>query len=320
MGEIKGELFLNAGFKVIKEAYKTLSIYARYGLKRASQQLINPTKDKSNQPILADILVEENAFLQLAQDPLGRQIEKLYNLSAEKWIYGEESLSNLPTFIDLTKTEHPVALLDMLDGSDLFKREFFNWCIAVVFYCPESAEIIAAFVGDALGRIYHASQFEEGAYLVSTETPKSQYKKERKSLNPIAGRKKPTLESAVLCFYGQKKEEFYDVANRKELIGALDPNKGSRIYNLGGNPMLARVADGSVDIVLNPGKGQKPHDVIPGLYIATKAGAVALTPEGKKLTFNSKHLKKALRQPANLRLQYVLAATYDLAKKVTSKL
>lgn len=321
--EIKPELFLNAGFKIISEAYKTLTTYARYGLKRASQQLIDTTKEKSNQPILADKLAEESAFLQLVESPLGRRIERLYHLTTGDWIYGEESLDKVPINVNLTETEYPVALLDMLDGSDLFKRRFSNWCIAVVFYVPKPAEIIAAFVGDALGRIYYASKSEEGAYLVSVNTPKSRRNQERERSNPMAGREEePKLKSATICFYGQKKEEFYDVANRKRLIEALDPKKGARIYNLGGNPMLARVADGSVDIVLNPGTGQKPHDVIPGLYIATKAGAIALTPEGERLTFDSGHLKEALRRPAdnNLRLRYVVAATNNLAIQVVRRL
>lgn len=321
--DLQPELFLDAGFRIISDAYRTLSLYARYGLKRASQQIIDKNKSNSNQPILADKYVEESAFLTLLQSPLGQRLEKKFKLQMGDWIYGEETIDRVPVPIDFTNTIYPVVLLDMLDGSDLFKRRFSNWCIAVVFYVPKPTDIIAAFVGDALGRIYYASKFEEGAFLVSVKTSKTRRVSERIKLNPLEGRvENPKLENSVVCFYGQKRNDFYDVAKRKNFIDSLDPEKGARIYNLGGNPMIARVADGTVDIVISPGRGQKVHDVFPGLYIAIKSGASALSPEGEDLTFNSEYLIKSLQHPADdtFRLRYIVAATNDLAKEVSKKL
>lgn len=323
--KINNKLFIEGGILLVNETYKNLLTYARYGLKRASNPLINPTKEAANPTIEADWISETNAFITLVASPLGKKMESLYNLHEGEWIYGEERLGQFKE-LNLTNTEHPVALLDMLDGSDLYKRQFSNWCIAVVFYIPKEAEIIASFVCDALGRIYYASCFEQGAYVVSTDSPKSRLKDIRKKITPDMNRRKEDLdlESSVLCFYGQKREDFKSIANQARLINSLNPDRGARIYNLGGNPMVARVADGSVDIVIQLGTGQKPHDAIPGLYIAHKAGAVIYSPEDadNELSFDSENIKKSLRRPNDddLRIRYVVAATRKLAKQTIERL
>lgn len=83
-----------------------------------------------------------------------------------------------------------------------------------------------------------------------------------------------------------------------------------RFYNLAGNPMMARLAEGTVDVVLEL-DGQLPHDVVPGAYIAMKAGAVFGNIDGDK-TFSEQELADFLLKPADQSIRYILAANKDL--------
>jgi fructose-1,6-bisphosphatase/inositol monophosphatase family enzyme len=91
---------------------------------------------------------------------------------------------------------------------------------------------------------------------------------------------------------------------------------GFRFYNLAGNPMMMRLVDGSVDIVFDI-KGQAPHDVVPGAFIAVKAGAVLAQPTGSPLTLAD--LSTSLLQPGSpaAQLTYVLGANQNMVAEMT---
>jgi len=88
---------------------------------------------------------------------------------------------------------------------------------------------------------------------------------------------------------------------------------GFRIYNFGGNPMMVKIPDRSVDVVFDV-FGQEPHDVVPGAYIATQAGAVLTDLDGKTID-----LGEVLLKPRE-KIRYVLAATDSLAAQLRSLL
>jgi fructose-1,6-bisphosphatase/inositol monophosphatase family enzyme len=60
--------------------------------------------------------------------------------------------------------------------------------------------------------------------------------------------------------------------------------------------------------------GQKPHDVVPGAYIALKAGACMRKIDGTTLSLAD--LENALLRPADQRLKYVLTGTAALCDEM----
>ena len=72
--------------------------------------------------------------------------------------------------------------------------------------------------------------------------------------------------------------------------------------NLGGNPMMVKVADGNLHAVFEL-LGQKPHDVVPGAFIARAAGAVVRDLKGEDL-----NLANTLMTPNMGQMKYIIAA------------
>jgi hypothetical protein len=79
-----------------------------------------------------------------------------------------------------------------------------------------------------------------------------------------------------------------------------------RFYNLAGNPMMVRLADGIIDVVFDL-KGQRPHDVVPGAFIAMMAGALLWDIDLQQSVSDSSSMNKLLH-PGSSSIKYVLAA------------
>jgi hypothetical protein len=134
-----------------------------------------------------------------------------------------------------------------------------------------------------------------------------------------------SLARASVYFYGQKLKNFRSVthdgfAHRLGLACKSTREDRLRIYNMAGTPMMARMTDhrvheaGGIDVIFDV-VGQQPHDVVPGAYIAKKAGATLRDLDGQDISFAQ--LEELLLEPAKRRLQYVLAATPTLASQVS---
>ena len=236
-------------------------------------------------------------------------------------IRGEESsLEHVPR-------ERVAALLDMLDGSDLLERGLGNWCSAVVFFDPARRRVIASMVGVPSRRIYYARESQKGACSV---LPKMSAHRRRINapLHVTEGPK--SLREATVAFYGQKVRNFLSVwpgASRfsewlNDLAGdarerQLTPEVPLfRIYNFGGNPMMLKLAEGHIDAVFDV-EGQLCHDVVPGAYIALKAGAVLKDLDNRDITED--YLAEKLENPS-AKLRYVLARNRPLAEELVGLL
>lgn len=238
-------------------------------------------------------------------------------------IRGEESsLEQVPR-------ERVAALLDMLDGSDLLERGLGNWCSAVVFFDPARRRVIASMVGVPSRRIYYARESQKGACSV---LPKMSAHRRRISvpLRVTAGPK--SLREATVAFYGQKVRNLLSIwpgassGRFSEWLSDLARDARERqltpevplfrIYNFGGNPMMLNLAEGHVDAVFDV-EGQLCHDVIPGAYIALKAGAVLKDLENRDIT--EEYLAEKLENPS-AKLKYVLARNRPLAEELVALL
>ena len=215
-------------------------------------------------------------------------------------IRGEESLKKETDFKD---EEGLVALVDMVDGTDLLERNLSNWCSAAVFFDPRKAKkdesiIRAACVGLPSGKIYYTqANINEVRY---DQVLRHDRGHRSGSANGVSSIRK--LENASICFYGQKPNSLLRVAET-ELFSYLAKKqderdakkkesetaesvlaykeKEIRVYTLSGIPMMMKLIDhqvrdaANIDVIFQLG-GQYPHDAVPGLYIARKGGAFIL--------------------------------------------
>ena len=243
-------------------------------------------------------------------------------------VLGEESLEDHPRLQNDTRT---CVIVDMIDGTDLLQRDFGNWCSAVVVCTPLQRRIDAGYVAirSVLSNtLYYAIGDRKPKRLVLSET----------RLNLAASQLKGprahcALDNASICTYGQKHfavSRLSEVcralgekwlgelqARDKELRNSASGEIGFRLYNFAGNPMMARLADGIVDAVIELG-GQMPHDVVPGAFIALRAGASLRDIHDREITVH--YLGESLLDPAGNRLKYVLAANPALQEEIQAHL
>jgi fructose-1,6-bisphosphatase/inositol monophosphatase family enzyme len=237
-------------------------------------------------------------------------------------VLGEESLEDAPVLDDEDKV---CVLVDMLDGTDLVQRDFGNWCSAAVVYTPRR-RIEAAYVAvrsSTRNTFYYS--LAEGGRPKKFDYSDDEFPKSRATA--VAGPNANTrLEDATVCSYGQKafgvlnlmsvgKSEAIRswLSEKKDMNASLKETAagelGFRFYNLAGNPMMARLADGVVDLVFELG-GQLPHDVVPGAFLAHKAGAhVQILNEDPG---SAKTLDDCLLKPASTKLKYIVSASKTL--------
>jgi fructose-1,6-bisphosphatase/inositol monophosphatase family enzyme len=236
-------------------------------------------------------------------------------------VVGEESLH---PGIDLSAETQYCALLDIVDGTDLLERGMSNWCSAVVVFHPKRCRIEGAFVALENRTLYYAREDQDGAFKMQmTERRKVRRGPDKSAQLRVTGKVK-LLRDAALCIYAQKSSSLLDIiemySNRPKFLAWLRKNveqaKGSgggvgfRFYNFAGNPMMVRLAENSVDVVAEL-RGQLPHDVVAGAFIAMKAGAV-LGDANKKHLYSFEELAATLLHPADNRISYILASNNDL--------
>jgi fructose-1,6-bisphosphatase/inositol monophosphatase family enzyme len=261
-----------------------------------------------------------------AEQQCSTLIRKILHGQGKKWhFFGEEKLRN-PS-LDLSHANNICVLADAVDGTDLLERDLSNWCSTFAVFDPRCAagqKLLASFVGTPNKDIYYARSDLPGAYFVaaSTTTP-----------IPVTGPSEvKSLKEASICFYGQKVSNLYKTMKTgfldsiNQAITSSDKKATDhtlRVYNLAGIPMMVRLAHNTyrgarrIDAVFDVA-GQMPHDVVPGAFIAKKAGAVILGLDGKEITYEI--LEDHLMRPAQSRMKYVLAATPELASELISGL
>lgn len=252
--------------------------------------------DPNNQGYAPDMKMQRHA--ELCMQELAAEYDcEILVLGEETGLY-PESLEQEPRF---------VAVVDAIDGTDLMIRGFSNFCLSFVFFEPAERRILLSFVAHASGTLYYAT--EAGAFQEDANgIPR------RLRLTSPASR----LQDASICFYGQKprfllkalhQRRFTERLSEYELRMQRGETLGVRIYNFAGNPMLARIPDGAVDLVFEV-SGQEVHDVIPGAFIAMQAGATFVDLQGRPIDPVA-----ALLSPRQ-RLTYIIAASQHLVEEM----
>jgi fructose-1,6-bisphosphatase/inositol monophosphatase family enzyme len=288
-----------AAIRTIHRVQKTVTRYAASDPENAFERV---KIGEWRKPLLAiDLFAEMNAKAELYR-ALG---------TAGLLVLGEESL--LDEGIDLSRETRIVAIVDMIDGTDLFERNLSNWCSAMVFYHPAEKQILAAFVGLPDDGVYYATADRDGAFRCSFFGPSTQAQ--------VSGPSKTTtIQNSSIAFYGQKVGGFLSLAGTRfqDFLKTVRADcyrqkreLHTRIYNLAGNPMAIRLISGPtrIDAVFDL-NGQAPHDIVPGAYIAEKAGAYFCGLNGESID-----LSRLIERPAHRgsRLRFIIAATPELS-------
>lgn len=273
-----------------------LKVLMQYAPREAGDIYRNSTKDPNNVTRGVDLWAE-SAY----------RIALIAALGGDITIHGEESLRD-PT-LDLTEVGGLTALVDVVDGTDLLFLEISLWCSAAIFFIPQQRRILLAIVADPWGRIYFAQEGQP-AYSTKPElrnAPVKHVLRARQRIRPFTHTR---LADAFIAFYGQKPSTMFPMLDRVRSTFSA----AHRLYNFAGNPILAKVAAGSMSAVVEV-NGQHAHDVVPGAFIARQAGAyvAARTIDGETIT-----LEDALLKPASeaSRLTYVCACTPQLGAEL----
>jgi fructose-1,6-bisphosphatase/inositol monophosphatase family enzyme len=257
-----------------------------------------------------------------AEDSFKRELRKYHKGKFKNVkVYGEESLRSKN--LNLSRKKETMVLVDAIDGTDLLEQGISNWCSAAVFFDPRNQKgkrIMGAFVCLPTGDVYYAtseSESEKAGAFVKRITEKAS--------EPVCGRTKvKSIKRASICFYGQKADNFLSVVEHPFSKNLSRLNRQAkkakkldiRIFNMAGIPMMLRLIDHRVthargiDAVFDL-KGQKPHDFVPGAFIAYRAGAVIRTLSGKKVSLEM--MEDLLTHPASGLIKYVITSTESLA-------
>lgn len=247
------------------------------------------------------------------------------------------------------------AIVDMVDGSDLLERGLSNWCSAITFFEPQAdpgKRILAAFVGMPDGELYYSANNSKDVFVETNEKESRHYvKKTLPHLLSIHERYlQKELKNASVAYYGQKVSSLFSIINYNSTNGIEtlldyvykaeveqntkikakintnielnfeDTPIDFRIYTLNGIPMVVKLIDyrvkeiRKIDAIFNI-KGQRPHDVVPGVYLALKAGAIVRNLKTRQ-DMTIEDLENALMQPAKSKLIYVIASNRKLAMDI----
>jgi len=211
----------------------------------------------------------------------------------------EEEETRRERRLDLMREKRPVVVMDMIDGTDLFTREMGNWCSAMFVYSPATEEILGSLIGIPQGdrfKLYMAARSFRGSRLLTYDVVPTRLglryllpeEQDRVPLTLVPRQyvrnPEAPLDGTSICFYGQKRSRLLHLKDRTDFPWSkkLEKSTKARICTLAGNPMLAKLAEGKVSAVFEP-LGQDPHDCVPGLFLAQKAGAFLSRPDGRPL-------------------------------------
>jgi len=336
-GEIDLESVTRVAIETIVEAHEftftTLRTsptwaFAKFDIPRQTQ-----TRRRGKPALNIDIAVEN-----VARTQLKTRLASLNPLVLGEE-YGDEPLT--PT-LDLTGRDRLIILVDMVDGTDLLERNLWNWCSAMIFYYPKMRKaedrILASFIGLPGEGVYFARR--DRAKVLKATVRRSIENGEsllRIDTMVVAGPSSvETLAQASVSFYGQKIPNLFSVALKEDINASLVPHAfaknmldlqktkpATRIYNLAGNPMMMRLIDDGglghtrIDAVFDL-NGQLPHDAVPGLYIAHRAGAILRDVTGSVLTpeLLAKKLMRPASEEASEKVRYVVSSSKRLCDEL----
>jgi fructose-1,6-bisphosphatase/inositol monophosphatase family enzyme len=329
VGPIPLDTLVPYSIKLVRDVQKGIASRLMFHPEAALQRIVDPEKDPSNQPLRVD---------HYAEDYYGGKLEERFKTRI--CAAGEESLDRRPDLVDITNRTEIVAIMDIIDGTDLLLRRFGNWCSAIVFFYPPEQRILLSVVADHEGNVFYATHKDSGAYFLAKSCKSLdaavRLHTETRTLStddayirlvrnrPSGPSRNESLLNALVCFVGQKPHSFLAAADnvrfcnrlrglKKLLDEKVRPAPAFRLYNLGGIPMMPKVANGILDAVIGLQR-PKPHDFVAGAYIALKAGAFLGNLHGRAL--GEVDLANQLNHPKEKYSPYIVSCTESLYEEL----
>jgi len=208
-----------------------------------------------------------------------------------------------------------VVFIDPIDGTEFAETLQGGWSLLAV-YDRHDDEVVAAVAGDIfLDRLYWASR--DGVAEALDFITHSWFKLDG-GPNP-----KSQLSGARVNVLTTKVDRFLSVAQQTALLAAIKENDG-RINLSWGSNLVIQVAAGYADVGLEFTKGFATYDILPGLFLAEKAGLTMLDLKGNPIlsrldiTAIFEAYRKNPKKPA--RTPFVVAKDPNLARDVVELL
>ena len=191
---------------------------------------------------------------------------------------------------DLVQSPELLAIIDPVDGSDMLAQ---GYPLCSIAFCL----IDLASGAPVLSRI---CEIATGCQLSASDGVA------RRDGMPISPSRVERLESAFVVLYGATPHRLSGMCGLLDILGDC-----RLVLNYGGPLDIAKVGSGQCDLFIETVRGFKAMDYVPGIHIATSAGAVAAQLDGSEVPFG-------LAEHA--RVQFVVAATPELHAEVMARL
>lgn len=208
-----------------------------------------------------------------------------------------------------------VVFIDPVDGTEFVETLQGGWCLVAV-YDRQADEVVAAVAGDIFfDRLYWAGRSAE-AEAIDFITH---------SWFKLDGGPRPRTElaGARVNVLTTKVNRFLAVAGQTRFLEEL-ARKDGRLNLAWGSNLLIQIAAGYADVGLEFNKGFATYDILPGLYIAERAGLTLLDLKGNPITSRLdiaaifEAYRRDPKHPA--RMPFVAAKSPALARQVVELL
>ncbi|MFT5470050.1 MAG: myo-inositol-1(or 4)-monophosphatase [Verrucomicrobiales bacterium] len=209
-----------------------------------------------------------------------------------------------------------VIFIDPIDGTEFIESLQGGWCLLAVYSLRER-RVIAAVAGDIfLNRLYWASEGEPAECL---DFVTHSWFKLDGGPNPSK-----TVAGSRVNFLTTKVERYLAVAGKEKLLNAIRKD-GGRINLAWGSNMLIQVAAGYADAAVEFLKGFAAYDILPGLYLAERAGLTVLDLDGNPVRSDQLDVPEILAayekdSQSPLRTRFVAAKRPELAEEIVELL
>lgn len=272
----------------------------------------SPETDKSEEN-LTKAIDKETEDLMLAA--VRKKFAKIRSLGGFTLFSEEKGICSYPLNEGGGADADLVVFMDPIDGTEFAETLQGGWCLMAV-YDRSTDGVLVAVAGDIfLDRLYWASRSGDAEAL---DFITHSWFRLDGGPNP-----KATLEGARINVLTTKVDRYLAIAGQAALLEELRRAK-ARINLSWGSNSIIQVAAGYADVALEFAKGFATYDILPGLFIAEKAGLTIIDPEGRPVTstldldavFSAyrKNPKKPLRTP------FIAAKNPALAQRVAELL
>lgn len=257
--------------QIVLKAMDNVRANMRGSYRLSMKQVVENTETTKSELNLTKAIDKSTEDLMIAS--LQKKFAKLPGISAFTIFSEEKGISTYPEGAKESEADL-VIFIDPIDGTEFVETLQGGWCLMAV-YDRKIEEVVVAVAGDIfLDRLYWASKSGEVEALDFIT-----HSWFRLDGGPNA---KSDLSGARLNFLTTKVSRFQSVAQQTALLDAI--GKKGRINLSWGSNTIIQVAAGYADAAIEFTKGFATYDVLPGLFIAEKAGLTILDLDGNPIS------------------------------------